>query len=226
MASVGRVEELHVKTLIIGGKEYIGTKEAAERLHVSGATIRRWVRQGKIEGIMLPSHAQKITAESVANYLQTGFKILELSPVQNKLDNLSQVNLAYIAGLFDGEGSISITHRKQWNYFYLGITISNTYLPVVERVQQLLGGSIGGKRYKNPKYKIGYWWRIDCRQAGQVLEMLLPYLIIKRQKAIVAIKFQNSIRINTTQGRNGRLLPLSPEEVAQRLAFKKELESC
>jgi hypothetical protein len=101
--------------------------------------------------------------------------------------------LAYIAGLFDGEGCISMMGP------HLIIIISNTFkesLEFVDRVFGILGGGIcemhPSKKVKlvHSNYKRRYDWRIRGKNAARILELLLPYLIIKKEQAILGIELE------------------------------------
>jgi len=93
-----------------------------------------------------------------------------------------EVVLAYIAGLFDGEGSI-IMNRSERRNFYLRCQLTNTNVEVLKFVQGLLGGAwvednrdyLGNKRC--------YYLRWSGQKAQEVLFTLLPYLIIKEKEA-------------------------------------------
>lgn len=203
---------------------YIYANDAAKILNVSKPTIERWVKNGKLGALQLPGGGHRILEASVNELLRKEFQFLEAKPQLSLLDQLNEASLAYIAGLFDGEGSVTITRRKQWNYFFLTITITNTNKDVISKLQELLGGSVHHKIYKNPKYKQGWYWQANTKRAGLILEKLLPYLIIKRGKAEIAIQFQNHIRKGFKQGTDGRAVALSEDEIKERLEFKGRLE--
>ena len=91
----------------------------------------------------------------------------------------------YIAGLFDGEGHVSITEslRKGGNYPKLLIKITNTFLPVLEEIQLIYGGSF----YKQPKAKDHYLQvhvlSLSVEQSKTFLKDILPFLVIKKDGA-------------------------------------------
>ena len=93
-------------------------------------------------------------------------------------------DLAYIAGLLDGEGTITAFMDKR-GCIGTSVLIANSYLPVLEWVQSILGGRIverGGKNYP------AHWrpvWKWCCPAVDQtaLLKMLVPYLQIKQQNA-------------------------------------------
>ena len=48
------------------------------------------------------------------------------------------INNEYLAGFFDGEGSIAV-NRQGWK---IVISITNTYLPILKEFQKRFGGQI------------------------------------------------------------------------------------
>lgn len=87
------------------------------------------------------------------------------------------MNLHYLAGFLDGEGCFT---------YYNGpvIECGNTYLPVLEQMQQLFGGSVSLQR-DDAGYKALHRWRITGAKAAAVARQLLPYLKEKREQAAV-----------------------------------------
>ena len=107
----------------------------------------------------------------------------------------TEVDLAYIAGLFDGEGSVGIYHqviptaKRGYTYRYQ-INISNNCLPPLKRIQELFGGGIYSHGWKNSKWKESHEWRVTGGRSTEVLLLLLPYLQIKYPQAELFIKCQ------------------------------------
>lgn len=122
--------------------------------------------------------------------------------------NIKKKDLAYAAGLFDGEGSIGIyNQRNRPRSFRLqcNLSLNNEFLP--RWFQMHFGGHVWIKHHCNSKWQNTYCWQIDCKGALPFLKVISPYLIIKRPQAEIAIKFQES-RTN----RPG--LPISDGELA------------
>jgi len=107
---------------------------------------------------------------------------------------MTEIELAYAAGLFDGEGCVSINKTSAKNYkrngFQLRCSISITH----EATSQLFANNFGGT-HKLIQRKSGgrdYWqWVIVARQARDFLIPLQPYLQIKKEVASIGIEFQN-----------------------------------
>lgn len=122
---------------------------------------------------------------------------------RNPYLHLRKTELAYIAGIIDGEGSIC------WGYYNaksnnnkpvlrLSIDVTNTDLNMLQWFLSKLDGSIcedkrslkpytGGYRHMKPSYK---WELSGITRAQYLLKLLLPYLIIKKIKAENALKLK------------------------------------
>ena len=128
---------------------------------------------------------------------------------------MKKTDIAYIAGLFDGEGSIQIT-----NYIHKGngsqcwevrcsLAQKESYLPLL--MQFHFGGSVQ-RRYKGHNTR---HWKASGRDTYEFLKVVLPYLKVKRPQAELGIKFQERIWEQKQKwGRSG----LPDEELAVRQA--------
>ena len=110
---------------------------------------------------------------------------------------------AYFAGLFDGEGCISInktkgTKKKPYSRsgFQLRTSITNTNIEVLEALQEVYGGKVY-VREKQGARNYGNWVTVS-NQCVKPLSLWLPYLIIKKNQALVALDFQNNRKTNKT----------------------------
>jgi len=105
------------------------------------------------------------------------------------------LNLAYAAGLLDGEGSIFIARvktnkNKSGLYFGLRIELGNTNEQAVRWMQCYFGGSVY-ERYADIDTRRTLWaWHLRGQQALGFLRIILPYLRIKKPQAELAIEFQ------------------------------------
>jgi len=104
--------------------------------------------------------------------------------------------LAYTAGLFDGEGCVSIvkcsSSSKQGFHLALTVRISNTNEWLINWLKMQFGGATC-KMQTRPKNTKDCWqWVKSGAQARDFLVLILPYLFIKKPNAEVAIHFQNT----------------------------------
>ncbi|HET9701034.1 MAG TPA: LAGLIDADG family homing endonuclease [Burkholderiales bacterium] len=90
---------------------------------------------------------------------------------------LSPTDAAYIAGLVDGEGTISLTRRHRDDERQLVISISNTESPLLDFVLKAVGaGKITRKRTYSNNHSPGLTYAINNRQALDLLRQIAPYL--------------------------------------------------
>lgn len=110
---------------------------------------------------------------------------------------MKKTDLAYLAGLFDGEGCVHIRHNKRNDcpkgvQYQLMIRVAMAS----EHLCRLYQMSFGGRVYQCKKYKSYHkqlWqWVCSSRQAGDFLKAISPYLILKKSEAILGIKFQDA----------------------------------
>ena len=113
---------------------------------------------------------------------------------------VSESNISYIAGLFDGEGSINFTRRPEKkkkhkgdgyrisNSMRINMEITMTDEPVIRWVHETLKvGTVtkkprSGFRKNGTKYLMQYRWRCTFRDAYYVCRLLWPYVQVKLHK--------------------------------------------
>lgn len=110
-----------------------------------------------------------------------------------RANDLSPLDAAYFAGLFDGEGSVILYMRR--TAVAMRIHIANTYVPILEWVKETTGvGSVmAGKKASNVN-KAGWWWACNAEAAESVLRQIRPYLRIKAEQADLALETQARLR--------------------------------
>lgn len=109
---------------------------------------------------------------------------------------ISQGPMEYLAGFFDGEGSVQIAKRikvkrKTPNYC-LSISCANAHQGIINLYKATFGGSIEVTQQKKSNHA-SYRWRADGGLACAVLERLLPFFVVKKQRAELAISFQRNL---------------------------------
>lgn len=96
------------------------------------------------------------------------------------------ISWQYIAGLIDGEGCIRAhpSNKGKYRKYYPRVQITNTHTGVLIAICEQLGGAICGPK-RRPDSKHDCWdWRLTGDGARNVLRETLPYLIIKKEKAL------------------------------------------
>ena len=127
---------------------------------------------------------------------------------------MNDVDIAYIAGLFDGEGSVNIkrgfekkkNHKKNGyrmsNSMRISMEITMTDRSVLIWLHEVLGvgtlrpKKVKGKRTDGTPYLKQYKWRCVFRDAFKVCCLLFPYAHTKLGKITQVIEHYTSIPKN------------------------------
>ena len=101
--------------------------------------------------------------------------------------------LIYLGGLFDGEGSITLTRRikDKREQFYSALSLSNTDERVLQLAQEILGGSINQQSSRG-NY-VCYNWYASHKTARAAAELLLPYTIIKQKELKILCDYYDAM---------------------------------
>ncbi|WHY76803.1 LAGLIDADG family homing endonuclease [Neobacillus sp. WH10] len=95
---------------------------------------------------------------------------------------------AYIAGIIDGEGSITLTRMHEKEYRRPCITIASTDKELLVYLQTLANGTINNKKNYNPdRHKDSYTLTIKKKEIVlDILKLITPYLRVdkKRNRAL------------------------------------------
>lgn len=123
---------------------------------------------------------------------------------------------AWAAGFIDGEGTISIKRyfrkRKNDSFVYYQPFISASQAVVgghekaILKMQKIFGGSIAN--YKDKRSSTRYKtmaWSVVSKNALNCIELIYPYLVIKRANADVLIKFYKKRTLSKGGSRNATL---------------------
>jgi hypothetical protein len=90
------------------------------------------------------------------------------------------LSLEYLAGLVDGEGCIRLhpSNKGKYRKYYPRLQVTNTYKPILDMLVDQYGGAV----HSDTKSRKENW------KARELLNQLLPYLIIKKEKAIEVLQ--------------------------------------
>jgi len=105
------------------------------------------------------------------------------------INTLSSTNAAYIAGLIDGEGTITLTRKHKNENRQLAVTISNTERQLLEFTLEVVGaGKITGKRTVSTKHTPSFTYAVYNRQALALLQQVQPFLrTYKAERAVLIL---------------------------------------
>lgn len=144
---------------------------------------------------------------------------------------ISKLELAYIAGLFDGEGHVFITKDKRPRYktaiHILRTGITNTHRKTIEWLFSLFPTTFSKRiRYANhPTWKPCFFWEASSKNALYFLEIICPYLKIKKEQVRLGIEFQKNWqdRRNRNKDARGRVTKTSDDVFEKREWYRNEI---
>ena len=129
--------------------------------------------------------------------------------------------LAYIAGLFDGEGCVSISRKKSTGVnpsYGLNVSVSNCHRGVLELLQRIYGGYVKHYIETRPNQRNWFTWQLSGgKMAASFLADIRPYSIIKAEEIDLALEF--ALRVTPKTFR------LTGEEVFLREGYKTQLSA-
>ena len=100
---------------------------------------------------------------------------------------------AYLAGIIDGEGCVSIRKTFQYgkHYYYKPmIEVGMTVKSPIQLLYDIFGGSAWYEVPKNGgKWQNQHKWRVTGKGVLPVINAILPYLIVKKAQAILCIEY-------------------------------------
>lgn len=102
---------------------------------------------------------------------------------------MSKSDAAYLAGLVDGEGTVTLSriHKRQMRY--LVVAVCNNEQAILQWIVTATSmGHITGKRQSLPTHAKNFTWRVSSRRALAVLREITPFMRgYKRWRAILAL---------------------------------------
>jgi len=111
----------------------------------------------------------------------------------------SDATKAYLAGIVDGEGTICIIRNKHYRAINKSVgystrpvvTISNTAYSLLKYLKSLnIGGFSYDIRKRKEEHKQAFQWALTSHlRVYGFLKEILPYLVIKKEKAVEVMDF-------------------------------------
>lgn len=115
----------------------------------------------------------------------------------------------YWAGLFDGEGMVSLCYcnvrkwktdqTKSVQTFKFVVGVSNTHLPIIDELHRAFAGDVnasnrsGGSRHK-PHHKTVWAWKIAGRERQMAfLSTIQPFAVIKKEQIELGLEYVSTM---------------------------------
>lgn len=126
--------------------------------------------------------------------------------------NIKSKRWAYLAGLIDGDGSISLTEHESpiQVHFFLNLKVTSTQRRQINWLVEQFGGQLenAGKQKGNDKPCFS-WMVKDKKHISNILRGVVSYLVQKKETALKAIEYAD--------------LPFGLEDPALRSKYAKEI---
>ena len=127
------------------------------------------------------------------------------------------MDIAYAAGLFDGEGCVHIQRKKSAtrSHYELFAAINMTDPRAVRQLHATFGGHFKSRRPTlRSTHRPLHGWTITTQKAADFLTAILPYLIVKKEEVEVALAYNARVDRRITGRYRWTVIP--PEEIAFR----------
>jgi hypothetical protein len=148
--------------------------------------------------------------------------------------DLPDVDWARLAAFVDGEGHIRITSQKRKNrkgverdYMYVELSISNADPRLMTWLTERFGGNVyrGKAPVANVRKHSIFQWHAGCSVAHEILLGCLPYFVIKRNQAEIAISFRELTQCKPESGKKRWGVYGMPDELKEiQYSLRKELQ--
>lgn len=115
---------------------------------------------------------------------------------------MEEVEKAYIAGIVDGEGTVTLTRHSKKQTPSPRVAVANNNLKLLEWIKSMAGGVIVSKKKRKPHHSDSYAWYAQQDRAIRFLDEIKEYLIIKRSQADLILE-----KYKTVTHRAGKYTP-------------------
>lgn len=100
---------------------------------------------------------------------------------------MTREDLAFAAGLMEGEGSVRINKATKRNLGHLVCAVTNTNIEILDWLQARWPGYMKGASGLRPDQSPAWVWVIAARKAAAFLAEIEPFVITDRMKRRIAL---------------------------------------
>jgi hypothetical protein len=101
--------------------------------------------------------------------------------------------IIYLAGIVDGEGTFNLwkdmrsNNRNISNSYSSIFSVSNNSIPLMDFLKNNFEGNVSNRKGTN-----SFVWICHHRNLIEIIEKIVPFLIVKKEQAKIFIKFRNT----------------------------------
>jgi hypothetical protein len=116
---------------------------------------------------------------------------------------LTEVEIAYFAGIIDGEGCFSLRPQVGLGdaVYVAALSVGNTDARLMQWIHQRFGGSLQLESRSNPKHQPVWRWVASSTDIDQILQRVLPYLVVKQRQAELFVAYRATLNTVATSKR-------------------------
>lgn len=142
----------------------------------------------------------------------------------------NEITLAWMAGFFDGEGTVLVERamQKECRHGFrtvLHVAVTQTSTPCLEIFKAHFAGSIITARNRTPRgrrWAVQHRWVVRNEQALLFLHAIAPYAVVKKEQVAAALEYP---LYDATGRKFGSLKsPITDSVVEKRLAIRSALQ--
>lgn len=149
------------------------------------------------------------------------------------MKNYTVIQLAYLAGIIDGEGSIyignySCNKKTGAKYYQTNIEVTNTSKALIDWLVENIGGRSSEytpkQTPKNSRKKV-YRWIVSGELLTHLCHLLLPYLVIKVRECEIMIEMRKTYEHTGMQKGKQGIQNLPTNILDKRQKYYEEMRS-
>jgi hypothetical protein len=104
--------------------------------------------------------------------------------------NARELPTTFFAGFFDADGYVGISKGNGTSYYLLTVAIVQVKREILDLFVQEFGGKVTGPHIRKGRGRPIYQWVAEAKVAERFLREVSPYLVVKRERAQMAIDFR------------------------------------
>ena len=122
--------------------------------------------------------------------------------------------LAWVAGFFDGEGCVLVSHRDNHTTYQLAVSVTQQDPTPLHMIKDRFGGNVTADKtatlgYERKKGRVLVWrWKSSSKVAHDFLQAIQPYVVVKKDQVNRALMWP-------TPGKLYSKTVLMPDKVRQ-----------
>ena len=132
---------------------------------------------------------------------------------------MEDTELSYLAGMVDADGSVIL--RLDKTRYRLRLYVYNTYQPLMDWLEENFGGRAVALPQRIDHHKVEYQWYLDSGPAVDLMKRIVPHMIVKRERAELAIEAWES---RAPTARALRHLPVDPATMELRREYVRRFK--